>query len=278
FVKFIDKLSFGGGATQEDEYRHSKCRTHYDTLGVAQDAPFEVIKAAYKAMSIKYHPDTNSEDPKASERMKQINAAYEILSDPVKRAKYDTEVKSQNFKEEKYEAKSESRGKRKNEYRPSKLGVSGTQLKLWCLGVVATVIVILLFGHTGGQEQQNNASQPQPEAAKHNKSDEQKAQEAAQTQQLEREQLQARRQGEIKCACFTNSDGTCEACPEQKAQEMSAIIDRSDVAENKIQEVIVKKQNCQPYTTADGTQSGTACKQKDGTWKIKTIDSISQLR
>ncbi|MFH0987251.1 MAG: hypothetical protein V1911_04400, partial [Candidatus Micrarchaeota archaeon] len=46
FVKFIDKLSFGGGATQEDEYRHSKCRTHYDTLGVAQDAPFEVIKAA----------------------------------------------------------------------------------------------------------------------------------------------------------------------------------------------------------------------------------------
>ena len=66
-----------------------KVRTHYDNLKVARDAPAEVIRAAYKSLSQKYHPDRNSGDPKASRTMAIINAAYRVLSDPDLRKKHD---------------------------------------------------------------------------------------------------------------------------------------------------------------------------------------------
>ena len=66
-----------------------KVRTHYDNLKVARDAPPEVIRAAYKSLSQKYHPDRNAGDPKASRTMAIINAAYRVLSDPDLRKKHD---------------------------------------------------------------------------------------------------------------------------------------------------------------------------------------------
>ena len=66
-----------------------KVRTHYDNLKVARDAPPEVIRAAYKSLSQKYHPDRNPGDPKASRTMTIINAAYRVLSDPDLRRKHD---------------------------------------------------------------------------------------------------------------------------------------------------------------------------------------------
>jgi curved DNA-binding protein CbpA len=66
-----------------------KVRTHYDNLKVARDAPPEVIRAAYKSLSQKYHPDRNAGDPKASRTMAIINAAYRVLSDPDLRRKHD---------------------------------------------------------------------------------------------------------------------------------------------------------------------------------------------
>ena len=66
-----------------------KVRTHYDNLKVARDAPPEVIRAAYKSLSQKYHPDRNASDPKASRTMAIINAAYRVLSDPDLRKKHD---------------------------------------------------------------------------------------------------------------------------------------------------------------------------------------------
>ena len=66
-----------------------KVRTHYDNLKVARDAPPEVIRAAYKSLSQKYHPDRNPGDPKASRTMAIINAAYRVLSDPNLRRKHD---------------------------------------------------------------------------------------------------------------------------------------------------------------------------------------------
>ena len=68
----------------------SKFRTHYDNLKVSGDAPIEVIQAAYRSVARKYHPDRNSADtPRNEAIMKVINASYEVLSDPVKRAKHD---------------------------------------------------------------------------------------------------------------------------------------------------------------------------------------------
>ena len=63
----------------------ARIRTHYDNLKVTRDAPPEVVRAAYQALSKKYHPDKNPHDVGAHRMMSLINAAYETLSDPVRR-------------------------------------------------------------------------------------------------------------------------------------------------------------------------------------------------
>jgi len=60
----------------------------YDTLGVSQGASADEIKKAYRRLARKYHPDINKE-PEAEEKFKEINAAYEILSDKSKKLQYD---------------------------------------------------------------------------------------------------------------------------------------------------------------------------------------------
>lgn len=60
----------------------------YGVLGVDPDATPDEIKRAFRALARQYHPDTNAA-PDAEARFKEINAAYEILSDPVKRQRYD---------------------------------------------------------------------------------------------------------------------------------------------------------------------------------------------
>lgn len=60
----------------------------YETLGLTQGASAEEIKKAYRRLARKYHPDINKEEG-AEEKFKEINAAYEILSDEQKRAQYD---------------------------------------------------------------------------------------------------------------------------------------------------------------------------------------------
>jgi molecular chaperone DnaJ len=62
---------------------------HYGILGVARDATAEEIKRAYRQLARKYHPDANHGDPEAVEHFKQVTHAYEVLSDPDKRQRYD---------------------------------------------------------------------------------------------------------------------------------------------------------------------------------------------
>ena len=61
---------------------------HYEVLGVGRDATADEIKRAFRQLARQYHPDANAE-PGAEARFKEINAAYEVLSDPVKRERYD---------------------------------------------------------------------------------------------------------------------------------------------------------------------------------------------
>lgn len=64
-------------------------RDYYEILNVPRSASVEEIKQAYRRMAREYHPDVRREDPHAEERFKEINEAFQVLSDPQQRAQYD---------------------------------------------------------------------------------------------------------------------------------------------------------------------------------------------
>ncbi len=73
----------------------AKVHTHYDNLKVARDAPPEVIRAAYRALSQRYHPDRNPNDTEAARIMTIINASYAVLSDPERRRQHDEWIRQE---------------------------------------------------------------------------------------------------------------------------------------------------------------------------------------
>lgn len=75
--------------------RMAMIHTHYDNLKVARNAPPEVIRAAYKTLSQKFHPDRNPGNAEAARIMSIINTSYEVLSDPIKRQEHDLWVAQQ---------------------------------------------------------------------------------------------------------------------------------------------------------------------------------------
>ncbi|MBN9389558.1 MAG: J domain-containing protein [Chloroflexi bacterium] len=64
-------------------------RTHYDILGVERNAHPSQIKSQHRRLAKQYHPDLNPGDPKASQRFREVQAAYDVLSDQDKRRQYD---------------------------------------------------------------------------------------------------------------------------------------------------------------------------------------------
>ncbi len=69
----------------------SKYKDYYAILGVPRHATQEEIKRAYRRLALKYHPDRNPGNKEAEEKFKEISEAYEVLSDPQKRAIYDSQ-------------------------------------------------------------------------------------------------------------------------------------------------------------------------------------------
>lgn len=67
----------------------SQVRDYYEVLGVPRTASQKEIKAAFRKLARKHHPDVNPGDPGAAEQFKEINEAHEVLGDPEKRKKYD---------------------------------------------------------------------------------------------------------------------------------------------------------------------------------------------
>lgn len=96
---------------------------YYTILQVNPRAEPEVIQAAYRRLAAKYHPDVNP-SPEAVERMKLLNVAYEVLSDPVKRREHDM---------------SRLRGQQQT------IGDTSTTQRPWWFLVLAVVVLLLLL-------------------------------------------------------------------------------------------------------------------------------------
>src|SRR5579863_10670710 len=67
----------------------SATRDYYEILGVSRDADETTIKKSFRRLARELHPDVNSHDPQAEEKFKEAAEAYEVLSDPERRATYD---------------------------------------------------------------------------------------------------------------------------------------------------------------------------------------------
>lgn len=80
-------------------------KNYYDILQINQNASPEIIEKAYKTLAKKYHPDLQEESNKkeAEEMLKEINEAYEILSNPEKKALYDQNLKNETISQEDYD-------------------------------------------------------------------------------------------------------------------------------------------------------------------------------
>ena len=87
----------------------TKLRTHYDNLKVSRDAPDAVIRAAYKALAQKYHPDKNPGDAQAARIMKIINQSYEVLSDSGSRARHDAWIISEETEQASHDESPDTR-------------------------------------------------------------------------------------------------------------------------------------------------------------------------
>src|SRR5438067_1728415 len=94
-------------------------QTPYEVLGVKQDAGADEIRKAYRKLAKQFHPDLNPGKPEAEARFKSISAAYDLLSDPEKRARYDRgEIDESGAERPRYSYRPHAEGARGWKYQP----------------------------------------------------------------------------------------------------------------------------------------------------------------
>ena len=122
-------------------------KNFYEILGLGIDAEDVVIKAAYRSLSQKYHPDKWNGDPAISqEKMAEINRAYETLIDPAKRSVYDNQLRSseknQNAKNERSKERSDSKESEKAEKSAPKDRSQSNSKRLIILAIIVVTTLI----------------------------------------------------------------------------------------------------------------------------------------
>jgi curved DNA-binding protein CbpA len=120
--------------------------THYDTLEISGQASPEVVRAAYRSLIQRFHPDRLPGDASAAARAAAITAAYEVLSDPVRRAAYDEELAAGHagaaprMGHDEPAPATDAAGRSRAAQRPASRSIPARTPWLWALMVVPVVL------------------------------------------------------------------------------------------------------------------------------------------
>ena len=142
----MDRLNHQNDRNRALRQNMAKIHTHYDNLKVARGAPGDVVRAAYKALSQKYHPDKNPGDEKAARIMAIVNTAYNTLSDPVRRKEHDEWIASEEWEVEWLAEEGEAGRGRPDNWEPRAPGERRPRARLmrdprWWLGLTSCLVL-----------------------------------------------------------------------------------------------------------------------------------------
>lgn len=135
---------------------------YYTTLGVDQSATAKEIKAEYRWLAKKFHPDFNPGDTKAHERFLKIQQAYETLSDEERRKRYDDFLKGERHPAPPTQDRQSSEHQTSTDESPLSAETKDTSWRIWA-GITAGVALLFLVGIIAGVT--SGAPSPPPEVA-----------------------------------------------------------------------------------------------------------------